>query len=188
MNHPRFKLQGHEQEIAERYLRGESTPKIARVFGASVTSVHRCLHKLRVSRRGAHASHPLKLVCKRGHMLQGENVYTTPQGIRACKSCRKVYPPAASAREYQKYWQIRKLYGLTREQYEEKLKSQNNCCAICRRELTKPHMDHDHKTKQLRDALCNNCNAAVGYIEESIEAAESLVAYLKKWKSYASTQ
>ena len=27
-----------------------------------------------------------------------------------------------------------------------------------------------------------------GYIEESIEAAESLVAYLKKWKSYASTQ
>ena len=74
MNHPRFKLQGHEQEIAERYLRGESTPKIARVFGASVTSVNRCLHKLR------------------------------------------------------------------------------------------------------------------GYIEESIEAAESLVAYLKKWKSYASTQ
>jgi hypothetical protein len=178
----RFKLHGHAEEVAAKYLAGESTPKIAAFYGVTATSVNRCLRGMGVSRRTMKESHPLKLMCKRGHELSGENVYHTPQGIRACRQCRRVYPAATSNREYRKFWQIRKLYGLTREQYEAKLVSQKNCCAICQREMSKPHIDHDHATKQLRDALCNNCNAAVGYVGESISTAESLVVYLKKWK------
>jgi len=178
----RFKLQGHEHEIAERHLRGESTPQIARFFGATATSVNQCLRKLGISRRTQRGSHPLQAQCKRGHLLDEENVYVTPQGIRACRQCRKVYPPTSTMKAYRKFWQIRKLYGLTREQYAAKLASQNHRCAICNRVMTKPHLDHDHITKQLRDALCNNCNAAVGYVEENIETARALVAYLRKWK------
>jgi hypothetical protein len=133
-------------------------------------------------RRGLWQSH-----CHRGHEMTGENVYVAPNGGRACARCRKEYrlkPESVKKMfEYRKFWQIQKLYGLTREQYEAKLVSQKNCCAICQREMTKPHLDHDHETKQLRDALCNNCNAAVGYVKENILIAESLVAYLRKWKS-----
>jgi hypothetical protein len=178
----RFKLQGHEREITERYLRGESTPQIARFFGATASSVNQCLRKLGVSRRNQQESHPLQAQCKRGHSLTDENVYVTPQGIRSCRQCRRVYPPTSTMKEYQKFWQIKKLHGLNREQYEAKLASQNHRCAICNRVMEKPHLDHDHATKQLRDALCNNCNAAVGYVEESIETAEALVQYLQKWK------
>jgi hypothetical protein len=179
----RFKLQGHAEEVAAKYLAGESTPKIAAFYGVTATSVNQCLRRMGVSRRTLKESHPLQLKCKRGHPLDGDNTYVTPQGIRACRQCRRVYPPTANMKEYCKYWQIRKLYGLTREQYEAKLASQDNRCAICHREMVKPHLDHNHETKQVRDALCNNCNAAVGYVEENILTAESLVAYLKKWKT-----
>jgi len=132
------------------------------------------------------------LHCKRGHSLAGENVYVAPNGGRACQVCRREYSykpsSMAAMREYRKFWQIRRLYGLTREQYEAKLASQRNCCAICQHEMTKPHLDHDHVTKQLRDALCNNCNAAVGYVEENIQTAEALVSYLRKWKPCATPQ
>jgi hypothetical protein len=31
--------------------------------------------------------------------------------------------------------------------------------------------------------LCRNCNLAVGNVKDDISIAESLVAYLKKWKT-----
>jgi hypothetical protein len=184
MEHPRFKLQGHEQEVAELYLGGKSSTQIGKKFGCAYASVLQCLRKQGVSVR------PARMVllshCKRGHEMAGVNLYITPKGIRGCRACRAIHSnESPSAKEYRKFWQIKKLYGLTREQYEEKLKSQNRRCAICNREMVKPHLDHDHDSQQLRDALCNNCNAAVGYVEENITTAENLVAYLKKWKSDA---
>ena len=71
----------------------------------------------------------LLLQCKRGHEMLGNTLYITPKGVRGCRACRSIH--------------------------EEKLKAQGNRCAICQRVLSKPHLDHDHTTNQLRDALCN---------------------------------
>ena len=157
----RYKLEGKESEVQTLYEGGKSSTQIARMFGCTYPSVLQCLRKRGVTIRPARM--PLLLQCKRGHEMSGNNLYITPKGVRGCRACRSIHSnDSVSAKEYRKFWQIRKLYGLTREQYEEKLKAQGNRCAICQRVLSKPHLDHDHTTNQLRDALCNNCNAAVG--------------------------
>ena len=183
----RFKLKGREAEVISAYLGGQPTTQIAEVFGVSTASVLQLLKKRDVPRRDAKRSHPLALVCRRGHSLAGDNLYLSPHGSRGCKTCRTMHArnPSASTLEYRKYWQIKRLYGLSREQFEAKLESQDNLCAICNQLMTKPHVDHNHRTGEVRDCLCNNCNAAVGYLHENIEAAKRLVSYLQKWKSNA---
>lgn len=41
-------------------------------------------------------------------------------------------------------------------------------------------MDHNHKTKKVRELLCSRCNAAIGYLFESVEIAKRLILYLEK--------
>ena len=42
----RFSLQDHAEEVAAKYLSGESTPRIAAFYGVSEKSVNQCLRKL----------------------------------------------------------------------------------------------------------------------------------------------
>lgn len=74
-------------------------------------------------------------------------------------------------------------YGITIEQYQVMLKSQQESCAICninQSELTKALcVDHCHKTGKIRALLCRQCNSALGFIKENIEAAQKLVEYIK---------
>jgi sulfur transfer complex TusBCD TusB component (DsrH family) len=77
------------------------------------------------------------------------------------------------------------LYGLTLEQYDAMVIEQNGVCAICKQSETvsiKKNMciDHDHKTGKVRQLLCDKCNRGIGYFNESIDALEQAVLYLKK--------
>lgn len=122
--------------------------------------------------------------CERGHARIPEN-RTTDRRCRLCQQLTsKAYTKKNSAilKVWHKFHHILKTYGLTREAYEEKLQRQEHRCQICRTLMTEPCVDHDHDTKQVRDLLCKSCNAAVGYVGENFQTAESLVAYLKKWK------
>lgn len=76
---------------------------------------------------------------------------------------------------------LQKKYGISLKQYNEMLKSQNNACAICKRH--KSHfskslaVDHDHKTGEIRGALCFFCNKRfVG--RHTKETVLKLVEYL----------
>jgi hypothetical protein len=79
--------------------------------------------------------------------------------------------------EYGRMMQLERRYGLTVEQYEEKLESQGGHCALCpavqgthKRRLT---VDHDHKCcdkekacgKCNRGILCADCNRKMGFLE-----------------------
>jgi hypothetical protein len=68
----------------------------------------------------------------------------------------------------------------TKEQYQEKLISQNGKCAICRDEPPRLHFDHDHATGALRDLLCSNCNRAIGMFKDNPSLCESAANYLRK--------
>lgn len=56
-------------------------------------------------------------------------------------------------------------FGITREQYDDILRRQKGCCAICGRhsdEFTKRlAVDHDHHTKEIRGLLCSYCNRSI---------------------------
>ena len=97
----------------------------------------------------------------------------------ACKTCTR---PISRKKK------LLKLYGLTLEQFELKLLSQDGKCACCFRGMTlegknskKICVDHDHDTGQVRDLLCGRCNLAAGNVDDSSLLAEKLRNYLAKW-------
>lgn len=77
-------------------------------------------------------------------------------------------------------------YGVTLEDKNRLLKSQNNKCAICGRILVignkNTHLDHEHKTGKIRGVLCNQCNHLIGNCFERISILESAICYLTKVK------
>lgn len=60
---------------------------------------------------------------------------------------------------------LRRLYGISLQQYNELLDKQHGCCAICdrHREEFDRHfsVDHNHATNEIRGLLCTYCNHRV---------------------------
>lgn len=84
---------------------------------------------------------------------------------------------------------LKSKYGLSLEQFEELLKRQNNCCAICRERFlsTKDtHVDHCHKTKKIRGLLCYRCNHGLGKFKDNVRNLIRAAGYLlKTWSGVA---
>jgi len=73
----------------------------------------------------------------------------------------------------------RRRYGLTEEKYNNMILSQNNLCAICNKSSRKTlHIDHSHKTGEVRGLLCNNCNTGIGFFKEDISIFTRAIKYL----------
>ena len=89
-----------------------------------------------------------------------------------CKPCRSLYV------------RLRK-YGITQEEFERKIKAQNNRCAMCGALEDKTSklsdgwcIDHDHNTGMVRGIICNICNVALGFIESRGDIGAE---YLRKY-------
>jgi hypothetical protein len=84
-------------------------------------------------------------------------------------------------------WNLKKSYGITFEQYNEKFKEQDGKCAICKTHqslLTKRlAVDHDHKTGEIRSLLCHGCNTSLGGFCDDINILESAINYLKIYQN-----
>lgn len=70
-------------------------------------------------------------------------------------------------------------YGITTSIYNTRLEEQGNRCAICRKVLDNPHIDHDHKTKEFRGILCSNCNTGLGMFLDDIRILSNAIVYLE---------
>lgn len=80
---------------------------------------------------------------------------------------------------------LKRIFGLTIEQYDVMLKDQNNCCYICEgKEKTKRSLavDHCHKTGKVRGLLCTKCNQGIGHLNDNIEYLKKAIEYLEKYK------
>jgi hypothetical protein len=99
------------------------------------------------------------------------------------KKYRKSHPEyVKKQRARDKKNSLMSLYGLTLEEYENKIKTQNNCCAICFKKMIKPQVDHNHVTNKVRDLLCRSCNRALGMFLEDETILNSAILYLRKHK------
>jgi hypothetical protein len=68
-------------------------------------------------------------------------------------------------------------YGLTVNQYEELLtRSRGLCETGCGKIAT--DIDHCHQTKVVRGLLCNPCNQALGYLQDSPAKVSGLFSYI----------
>ena len=136
--------------------------------------------------------------CQRGHELSGCNEGFGTNG-RYCKLCRNL-----KAREWRKLNHdqhmesikrhrttelfkatrrkndLKRLYGLTIDDYEFLIKQQHDSCAVCRitfgtESNNKPYVDHCHTTGRVRGLLCIKCNQRIEWL---VKYADEALAYL----------
>lgn len=106
---------------------------------------------------------------------------------RLCKDANNTYLRDYHKRTGSSRQQRRRINGcedITEAECIALLKSQNNKCAICRKEIQWPskytHVDHDHETGKVRGILCRSCNLALGYLNDDPEMLRQGIAYLEK--------
>ena len=68
------------------------------------------------------------------------------------------------------------------------LERQGSGCAICRegpsaQNYGKLHVDHDRATGLVRGLLCQNCNTALGLLDEKVENVRMAVRYLEPFQA-----
>lgn len=88
-----------------------------------------------------------------------------------------------------RWYNLKRLYRITRQWYESRLAEQNECCAICGRhhtEFARPlAIDHDHSCcptaptcgKCNRGLLCGSCNAALHLVDRDPTWLQKALAY-----------
>jgi hypothetical protein len=77
---------------------------------------------------------------------------------------------------------LKKKYGITIEEYNSMLATQNNQCAVCfdAPKHQRLHVDHNHKTGKVRGLLCQACNVSIGKMKESPELLRRLALYIEE--------
>lgn len=117
-----------------------------------------------------------------------------------CKDCRskiqseKYCPIKAKlctprTPEVQKNCKLKRMYGLTLIEYNEKLRIQNNVCDICHMPETVKRngkvkalaVDHNKYTGKVRGLLCQKCNQAFGLLQEETTIMLSMIDYNNKY-------
>ena len=78
---------------------------------------------------------------------------------------------------------IKKKYGISLDEYNEILASQNNECCICgTNDPGGPGstftVDHNHKTEEVRGLLCSNCNRGLGFFKDNPDHLFAATKYL----------
>lgn len=79
--------------------------------------------------------------------------------------------------------QLKRLYGISVEEYADMREAQGHRCAACRDPLVggkDEHLDHSHATGAVRGILCRHCNAALGWARDSVDVLRSLIGYLDR--------
>ena len=92
-------------------------------------------------------------------------------------------------KEQQKEHNLKKNYGLTMEDFKNKLKEQNNICPICNLNLDikatngmSVVVDHCHHTGNNRALLHSICNIRIGMFNDDILLMKNAIVYLEKNK------
>lgn len=107
-----------------------------------------------------------------------------------CKSCRSIAENERSkdpeyrnrSKECTERYRLKRKYGISIEERDRLIESQNGLCAICKstcRTGNKLSVDHSHVTGKVRGMLCANCNLGLGSFMDSISSLKSAVEYLE---------
>lgn len=77
--------------------------------------------------------------------------------------------------------ELKRHYGITIDFYEGMLLAQGGVCKICKTPPSEKRslcVDHCHTTKKIRGLLCDNCNRAIGLLNDDVEKVKKVVEYL----------
>lgn len=76
-------------------------------------------------------------------------------------------------------------YGITLEEYETMRESQRGRCAVCGKheeetQRKRLFVDHSHSSGKIRGLLCQQCNTALGMVNEDTDILFALASYLEE--------
>lgn len=94
-----------------------------------------------------------------------------------CGSCSVCMLAVARANRSSMRYRVRKVYGLTLEEYDAR-KAEVTCCPICKRD-EELHLDHNADTGKVRNFICKWCNMALGLFQHKPEVLIAAAEYLK---------
>lgn len=87
---------------------------------------------------------------------------------------------------------LKNKFGITLNDYNQMLITQNGVCAICGKPETSLDnysynikaltVDHNHKTGKVRGLLCMNCNRCLGLLKDNVNTLNNAIKYLQKEK------
>lgn len=97
-----------------------------------------------------------------------------------CKSCKNKHDRERYSSGVEKNRRVKLRYGISLAQYLAKYSSQDGKCAVCQKWFEVLCIDHDHKTKIVRDLLCKTCNLALGNVLEDSAIATGLADYINR--------
>jgi len=106
-----------------------------------------------------------------------------------CKQCRKEVKQKQLESDYlgtrlkERANNLKRMFGMSLETYDEKLKAQGGVCAICGglcKSGKRLAVDHNHTTGKIRDLLCGNCNGGLGKFLDNPELLLKAADYLKE--------
>jgi hypothetical protein len=113
--------------------------------------------------------------------------YESDKSKVICRSARWRAKNPERVQEIGYKTRLKKNFGMTLEDYNEILESQNGKCLICessgrggRSKRFQLFVDHCHKTGKVRGLLCMKCNSAIGYFDEDIARMKSAISYLER--------
>ena len=131
--------------------------------------------------------------CSRCKKEKGSSEFHSNKGRKDglqswCKECFREFAYGSYSPEQRRKRHIKTYYGMDWDRYLEMLKNQDHKCAICLipleamtfDRLTTAHIDHNHKTGEVRHLLCHFCNSGLGYFKDDIELLKKAIEYLNE--------
>jgi hypothetical protein len=97
--------------------------------------------------------------------------------LRKKKERRKLFPEKLKA-EHRKA-NLKKYYGITPEEHQRMVASQDGMCLICLEKPRRLNVDHDHTTGKIRGMLCTTCNSGLGHFKDNPALLRLAIEYLE---------
>lgn len=183
--------------VVEKYCHCCEKVKVVRDFGKNMdaydnlTSICKmCIKWRKTHPAGKEVFKDGEKRCPACKEIKGlDKFYNYKNGIQGkmsrCIPCLKKAP--WSNPEMVRGSQLKRLYGITTQQYNALLQEQNFACASCKQPETIVNhgktdplaVDHCHRTKVVRGLLCARCNRSLGYMQEDSKAIRKLAEYAK---------
>jgi hypothetical protein len=121
-----------------------------------------------------------------------ENFY---RDKRQCKPCLREDARRYRAKhpDYHHGRNLKQRYGISVDEYQTIIASQNNACPICKVEISDTLgykgkraavVDHNHDTGEVRGILCSFCNLVLGYARENTDILYKAIVYLSERGAY----
>lgn len=124
--------------------------------------------------------------------LQCNKLFNRNRYVKYCSEpCRRIVERQRSLTpeqqaEHRYFARIKKVYGLSRNDWQVLYDLHDGACHIC---FEKPTLDkrlipldveHDHKTLKVRGMACSYCNKLLGNARDSVEILKSAIRYIER--------